>query len=732
MRRSPLLRKYISYNILFILVPMLILIAVYASSALGQIISEHEASLSHALTQSMRSIDADMDALQQTAGQIALDAEVTPYQLQQGRYDTVTAISTLRGYHTRVNYLQSLMLYLRGGDKLYAGAGIMDLSLIGTARYPFLGGWDLSGLTAMLDAAVPYGISPPGMGIRYNTVDCMVITYPWARPAMTAIGSVAGLLPMDYFSGIIVRPESDAAVQTGLVTTAGTWLYRDGDNDLLSAALGQDLPEGKSRITLLGETVTAIRLTSEKTGWTYLQVLEHGQFLPRLLTDHGLVLTWVSILLLVCIAIGILIAVRNYLPIRRLDRMLDAGEMEAEGNELHRIGATLQRLSASNRTMQKQLDDSRALRQEQLIYRLLHARAPQAEGTVQALAELGITFTGPLCVILISGSTPLPPAARERLMERIAGAGMSAYPAETGVRDYIAVLCDLQGVLVPQRAGGLMGAIAGGGMPLVRMACGQAYPELDRAGRSLAEAISAMETSGVKAGQVAYFAEKGSEGEDWMPPRGQLAQWLAQGDEELVADALRGLDALLQTRGMASDMLRTRFVAASIVQQVLPLMEAAGVAPDADALERLVHFSDAHDFLQQLTAMTDRVLGAQQAQRAQRQNEQFDRMILYIGEHFGDATFGLKSMAAELDMTSSYLSRFFRDHADMNFSDYVTKLRMERACELLRTGDLRIREVMEQVGYLDVASFTRKFTQVMGISPGRYRDTYRAQRKEDE
>ena len=47
--------------------------------------------------------------------------------------------------------------------------------------------------------------------------------------------------------------------------------------------------------------------------------------------------------------------------------------------------------------------------------------------------------------------------------------------------------------------------------------------------------------------------------------------------------------------------------------------------------------------------------------------------------------------------------------------------RIERAMTLLRRGDLSVTEVCFAVGYGSLGTFTTRFTELVGVSPGRYR-----------
>ena len=57
-----------------------------------------------------------------------------------------------------------------------------------------------------------------------------------------------------------------------------------------------------------------------------------------------------------------------------------------------------------------------------------------------------------------------------------------------------------------------------------------------------------------------------------------------------------------------------------------------------------------------------------------------------------------------------------------NFTDYIKELRINYAKKLLKETDKAIKGIVEEIGYTDVASFTRTFRQKEGITPGKYRE----------
>ena len=57
----------------------------------------------------------------------------------------------------------------------------------------------------------------------------------------------------------------------------------------------------------------------------------------------------------------------------------------------------------------------------------------------------------------------------------------------------------------------------------------------------------------------------------------------------------------------------------------------------------------------------------------------------------------------------------------MTVRDYMIRKRVERACELLKSGNDDIQDISEKVGFSSRSYFGEVFRQIMGISPGEYR-----------
>ena len=96
------------------------------------------------------------------------------------------------------------------------------------------------------------------------------------------------------------------------------------------------------------------------------------------------------------------------------------------------------------------------------------------------------------------------------------------------------------------------------------------------------------------------------------------------------------------------------------------------------------------------------------------------RCIQYIGTHYGEKI-TLEETAKIVYLSAPYLSRIFKEETGSTFNDYVTTVRIEKAKQLIRQGDLRLSDIALMVGYEDQSYFTKVFRRVVGCSPSEFR-----------
>jgi two-component system response regulator YesN len=90
----------------------------------------------------------------------------------------------------------------------------------------------------------------------------------------------------------------------------------------------------------------------------------------------------------------------------------------------------------------------------------------------------------------------------------------------------------------------------------------------------------------------------------------------------------------------------------------------------------------------------------------------------YLTHHL-DEPITVEKMASIVSINCKYFSTLCRTYLDASFVEYLTKLRMERAYELLKDerANYLVKDVAEATGFTDTNYFSRIFRQHWGISP---------------
>ena len=95
--------------------------------------------------------------------------------------------------------------------------------------------------------------------------------------------------------------------------------------------------------------------------------------------------------------------------------------------------------------------------------------------------------------------------------------------------------------------------------------------------------------------------------------------------------------------------------------------------------------------------------------------------LTYIEENY-TKKLTLCEVAEKTYVSQWHLSKLLNRHTGQSFSDILNHVRIEHAKELLKNPSLRIGDISEQVGFLDLAHFSRVFKKQEGVSANEYRN----------
>ena len=172
-------------------------------------------------------------------------------------------------------------------------------------------------------------------------------------------------------------------------------------------------------------------------------------------------------------------------------------------------------------------------------------------------------------------------------------------------------------------------------------------------------------------------------------------------------------------------------------KEILPLLEQAkygieffGVSEMAQAhFERvassrgLARIAGFCEFMGMLARCKDfRLLSSVQLQCAEDDESmaQVNAVVSYISEHCGEPL-SMAEVCERFRMPESRFSRFFRRATGNTFTDFVNRMRISKACQLLMDTDRYVTTICYEVGFNNVANFNRRFLEIKGMTPTDFR-----------
>lgn len=181
-----------------------------------------------------------------------------------------------------------------------------------------------------------------------------------------------------------------------------------------------------------------------------------------------------------------------------------------------------------------------------------------------------------------------------------------------------------------------------------------------------------------------------------FPELGQL--------QRLLANSQRGIAFSQATTHKAAPLLTALLTAKGFqrVQLFLSLLEILAHAPDSKLLATPTFRPDPKGY----------------------QSSTINQVLAYLAEHM-DEQLSESDLARYAGMEPSAFSRFFRRHTDLPFIQYLNRLRINRACELLIASDKPVTDICYACGFNNVSNFNRQFLTQKAMPPSRFRRYYR-------
>ena len=478
-------------------------------------------------------------------------------------------------------------------------------------------------------------------------------------------------------------------------------------------------------LSIQGTEYVVVRTLSENSGMTYLYMEPREQFYAEILEEKRNFYLLIGGLLLCGVLLAVLLALYHYLPLGRIVRTLSPGQQPK--NEYAVISTAIRRGEELKNTVSHQQPFVRSRCLQQILY------GNRTEAELQEnlqWAGMHFDYLGFVVVLL-----RFPPAFTQtrlaaELLMGVTEEGMNCYVTELDQSRSLAVLCNLPSdsdwrTMIERYLTDCCENLEEAVSCLPTIGVGSLHQGLTLCGTSYLEARTALEF--LKTGDHQSYYDELSRQEDEQYPRLEqslLMQSIRHGNLQATRAAAHDIVAAMQKN--CPSVIIMRYVGAEVMGNLIRLAEQMEYPLD---MKKLVIFPNELDYLgqfeQRFTEFSCALCGHVEEKKGARYRELKTAIVHYLTEHFCEYDISLEAVADHFEISTSYLSKMILEETGSRFNQYLTMLRMERAKELLTGSEMKVREIVEAVGYADTANFIRKFRNIEGMTPGQYREAGR-------
>lgn len=747
MKKMPMFYKYLISYLALLIIPLLLIGLLvyqhYVTILQDEVTSNHQ----RMLEQIQESFDLEIKELHKMSAEIAANPELTPYQLNQNMYNAVKAKRLFLTYTSANNFIKDVFLYMKDQPYIFSGSSSYPTSLFFDTFYRYEN-WTFEQFTKDM-----------------NTLSRPVLRHsePISSPRLTDDRVITYLVPLPLnsvspYGGVMFMIEENTArklLQGLLENSDGNTMILDEKGELIvslrDAAYLDDpdfykqasqLPKGTSIGKLDGKEFAFSTVKSGDFNWTYVTMLPIEQFMQRV--DEVKFRALLSLFMVLVIGGGLIYVMLqfNYHPLRRF--LLFTSKQWGESyRNLNDVIHAVHKITEEKQIMGRALLDSRLAVHEHMLITLITGRVTDPEAFMVKANEAGIRFAKSWLFVVRFAIRDMENLPRQQQFDMLEGmesmmlSKFECYRVEGLEGPVVNFICAIDIDTEDENWAIVMKALHGDireryGVD-VTAGVGNRYQDIRQLGKSFIEASTALDFRLLKGYNevILYLDIADQTNLGYNYPRQDIETMevlIRQADTESLKKVVRGILSFIESSAMPLHMVRCICydMINCIVKEMYRLKgtldTANGQYPDVFSLTRFDTIQELADVIE---VMCERlcadILYAQSETKTVGQRHE---MLDYIQGNYHDQQFSVQNMADHFSISASYLKRQFKEQTGKTITDFLNHYRMEQAKHLLRTTDMKQKDIVQQIGYYDVPSFIRKFKQAFQVTPGDYRKLY--------
>lgn len=580
------------------------------------------------------------------------------------------------------------------------------------------------------------------------------------NPAVTYLQSITASFPGTNRGIIMVLVDLEEIKKSmAEINTKGggnVYILNEDGGILFSKEQGEsvdfpkDIVPGQSRgireQAINGKSFLYSFTSSSFNNWTYVAVLPSDTVLAKVKYVRNVTLAAIALCLLLGLTAACFLSYRNVKPVKEIASMVAAritGLSGACGDEYSFIHSAISQMIESDDSLRQTLEDNVPLTQATFVRRLINGDFSSEEEVKSNLQQVGMTLCGEcfnILIVSIHGYDGLLSkdalkelnALREIVKKAFKEKGIDSTPVDMDESTIAFIIqypfaSDKEcSALIQEKADKIHELLKGSYGINVSFAAGNHYSSLTDMYFSFNEARNAMEYGKAQSSKQIFWYGQIHE-EQWiyyypLEVEMRLTSMAKAGNKKELSKLIDILyTENFEKQKISVDMIHHLYnemtgTVYKIVSQT-PSITTSAHYTIYQMLKKIKHVGSPENVFEYFHKIYDSICDVVEGNKRSHNLKLKEDILRFVEASYMHQEMGLNYVASQFGLSEVYLSNFFKEQIGENFSDYIERIRIGTACQLLLNEGMTLEEIAVRTGYNSANTLRRAFKRQKGLTP---------------
>ncbi|GKX28203.1 AraC family transcriptional regulator [Vallitalea longa] len=737
--------KYLISYIIILIIPILF-IALYVNGSIFKTLEKEViANDVNSLYQVKNNIESYHDNMQKIKQEIYLETCKKPFFFKDDPLRGLELIKQLKSYQVTNPFVEDVLLYFCGDKYIYNASGTCPIKIFADEIFHYEN-WDSQDIyTSINKIEKPIYRPAEKVSLPNDFVkEYVTMIYPLSVNSKKPYAIVAFVVPREVFdiriNDIVNNKEKITVIIDNedniIITSKMEHVLND---ESLSKVI--KLKSSQNEIKLDGKVYIKTYIQTKKTGWKYLTLTPKSCIYEKIRDVRlgfliGILLIAILGLLFINLSMHI-----NYNPIRKLKNYSEnfIHNVKKTTGELELVREAIDYLSDMNEQLTNEVEYSNEANKQYITLQLLRGAKPYDKKLHEKADRYGVTLNNYFTVAIIYVSSKEQYATArgdiiEKVKEDFSDYGIIYTCEHIDCRKIIMILSleKHDYLMIKEKFIKVQKSIKDVWNISTTIGISDCYNDKEFIPKLYIEASTAVDYRLVKGhGCVIFFSDiieqeialKSYPTENLK----NITSLLKVGNIKAIEDEIDMIVSYIKennspifiARGLCFDIINMIFQTGN---NIITDFDNSNIdIPDVFTLSQCDTMDELINIIKDLTHdLCTKII----EQKDKEELSLIHEMVIYIKNNYVDLNFSLLGMADYFNMSQSSLSMYFKDKTGQTILNYITRMKIDKAKELLITTNITLNKLSKAVGYSNTTSFIRRFKQWEEITPGEYRKKF--------